>query len=194
LPETVEIDGKKMKPKEFADNVLGLNANDYVAITSFTHMPFYERVELLVPDNWSHGDDFLNVPLDEFMATLDYAIENGFTVAIGGDTSDKLFNQRKWGYGIVEQDQKGKVVTQKEREVLFDNWSSTDDHAMHVVGHATDEEGKRFYYTKNSWGKENGPYEGYCYFSVNFIRAKMNTILLHKDGVPAEIKAKLKLD
>lgn len=193
-PETVTVDGKEMIPKEFADNVLGVDVDDYVSLTSFTHMPFYERVELLIPDNWAHNDDYVNIPLDDFMAVMDYAVENGFTVAIGGDVSEGTFNQGKWGYGIVEQDKEGKVVTPEEREEMWDNWSSTDDHAMHVVGYATDEEGNRFYYTKNSWGTKNGPYEGYCYFSQNFIRAKMNNILVHKDAVPAEIRAKLPLD
>jgi len=87
------------------------------------------------------------------------------------------------------------VVSQAERDKMFDDWSSTDDHGMHTVGYGTDSEGKRYYYTKNSWGTENqGPYDGYSYFSANYIRAKMNTIMVHKDAVPAEIMAKLELD
>lgn len=193
-PKTITVDGKEMTPKDFADNVLGINADDYVSLTSFTHMPFYERVELLIPDNWAHNDDYINVPLDDFMAILDYAVENGFTAGIGGDVSEATFNQKKWGYGIVEQDKEGKVVTPEEREEMFADWSSTDDHGMHVVGYGRDKEGNRYYYTKNSWGTDSGPYQGYCWFSPNFIRAKMNNILVHKDAVPAEIRAKLKLD
>jgi len=76
-------------PRQFAADVLGINPDDYLTFTSFSHMPFYERVELEIPDNWAHNDEYLNVPIDDFMAIMDYALENGFTVAIGGDVSEK---------------------------------------------------------------------------------------------------------
>ena len=194
-PEKIVVDGNEMTPKEFADTVLKFQPDDYVAITSFSHMPFYARCELEIPDNWAHFDGYLNVPIDDLMKIFDNAIENGFTVAIGGDISEKTYSQKKWGYGIVEADKEGKTVTQAERDKMFGDWSSTDDHGMHTVGYSTDADGTRFYFTKNSWGTENqGPYEGYSYFSANFIRAKMNTIVVHKEAVPSEIRAKLKLD
>jgi len=190
-PIKISVDGTEMTPKEFADNVLGLKAEDYLLLTSFSYLPYYEQVEPLFSDNWSHNDDYYNLPLDDFMAVMNNAVENGFTVAIGGDVSEATFNQGKWGYGIVEQDKEDKVVTVEEREAGWDNWSSSDDHGMHTVGYATDENGKRFYYTKNSWGQKSGPYNGYCYFSENFIRSKMHTLVMHKDAVPAEIRDKM---
>lgn len=191
VPKTINIEGREITPNEFADSVLKINTDDYLSLTSFTHLPFYERVELLLPDNWAHNDDYINVPVDDFMAIMNNAIENGFTVAIGGDVSEKTFSQGKWGYGIVPADEDGKVISQEEREEMFDDWTSSDDHGMHVVGYGEDKEGNRYYYTKNSWGSDSGPYEGYCYFSENYIRAKMNNILVHKNAVPDEIRAKL---
>ena len=193
VPDKVKHDGKEMTTLEFAKDVLKINPDDYIEFTSFSHLPYYKGVELLFPDNWSHYNGFVNVPLDEFIAIMDNALENGYTVGIGGDVSEKTFSQRKWGYGIVEADNEDRMVTQEERQKMFDDWSSSDDHAMHTVGYGSDEDGTRYYYTKNSWGTdEEAPYNGYCYFSVNYIRAKMHSILVHKDAVPAEIMAKIK--
>jgi bleomycin hydrolase len=194
-PDKIIVNGVEMTPREFLVNILQFNPDDYIEFTSFANMPFYSRCELEIPDNWAHFDGYINVPLDDFMAIFDYALENGFTVAIGGDVSEKTYSQSKWGYGIVEADKEDRIVSQEERDKKFNNWTSTDDHSMHTVGYGTDAEGNRYYYTKNSWGTEDqGPYKGYSYFSANYIRAKMNTILVHKDAVPAEIKAKIKLD
>lgn len=191
LPETIEVDGKEMTPRQFAEDVLELDTDNYVEVTSFMHMPFYEQVELLIPDNWSHYDETYNVTLDELLEIMKYALNNGYTFAWGGDTSEETFNTRDVAYATWQEEE---VVTQEEREKMWDNWKTTDDHGMHVVGLAEDEEGKLFFLTKNSHGKDRGPYEGHLYMSENYVRAKVDCILVHKDSIPAEIKAKLGLE
>lgn len=188
-PEEIKIDGSALTPKQFSETVLNIKPDDYVGVTSFTHMPFYKQCELLTPDNWMHHSDFYNVPLGEFIETIDYALENGFTVSIGSDVSEETFQSKK-GYAIWEED---KEITAEERERMWDDHSTQDDHGMHIVGLAKDEEGKFFYYTKNSWG-QRGPYDGYVYISKNFIRAKANSITIHKDAIPPKIRAKLGID
>jgi bleomycin hydrolase len=185
-PTTIDVDGRQVTPKQFADEILGIDPDDYVGVTSFTHMPFYSQVELLTPDNWKHHSDFYNVPLDELMAVIDYALENGFTVSIGSDVSEETFSG-KTGYAIWHEDEE---LTPEAREAMWADWSTEDDHGMHIVGLAEDETGKSFYYTKNSWGN-SGPFQGYVYISKNFVRAKVNSITVHKDAVPESIRVKL---
>lgn len=191
LPEKIEVDGKTITPKQFADDVLGLDMDDYIELTSYLHMPFYTKVELLVPDNWSHYDDTCNVPLDEFLEIIKYALNNGYSVLYGGDVSEDTYDSRGKGYAIWEED---KVITPEEREKMWDNWSTSDDHGMHIVGLAEDESGKTFFYVKDSGGPERGPHQGHIFLSENWVRAKADSIMVHKDGIPAEIKEKLGIE
>jgi bleomycin hydrolase len=174
--------------------VLGLNPDDYIQITSYKYLPWYGKGEHVIPDNWAHNKDFYNLPLDDFMNAFDYALRNGYSVVVSSDVSEKGFNQ-KIGYAVLESDKDGvKPVTQDEREKSWDDWSTTDDHGMHAVGVATDEKGDVFYLVKNSWGADadkTGPYAGHIYMSQNFLRGKMHTFMVHKDGIPAELRAKL---
>lgn len=184
-PTKIKVDGKEMTPLEYTRNHLGIIAEDYVGITSFTHMPLYKQSELYLPDNWYHHSDFYNVTLDEFIEIIKTSINNGFTVSIGADVSEK-----SWGREGVATWNEGEKVTAEEREMMWDNWTTTDDHGMHTVGLAEDEKGNTYFYTKNSWGTY-GPYQGYHYISENYIRAKVNAITIHKDALTAEMKAKL---
>lgn len=186
-PEKIIVDGMEMTPVEFASSHLGIKPEDYVGITSFLHMPYYEQSELYLPDNWMHHSDFYNVKLDEFMAIIRNAVERGFTVSIGADVSEDTWHSKE-GYAVYKE---GETVTAEEREEMWDNWRTTDDHGMHVVGIAEDEDGNLFYYTKNSWSEQHGPYNGYDYISENYIRAKVNAITIHKDALSQEMKDKL---
>lgn len=187
-PEKIVVDGQEMTPKEFADNVLKLNADDYVTLTSFSHMPFYQQVELLVPDNWSHNDEFYNLPLDELMACVKHALTNGYTAVYGGDTSEKTYSRDR-NYVFWREE---KVITQDERQEMWDNWSTTDDHAMHIVGIAEDEEGKTYYLIKDSGGPDRWD-NGHFYMSENYVRAKADAILFNKESIPEEIRGKLNI-
>ncbi len=199
-PETFEYNGKEYTAKSFADE-LGINPDDYVEITSYLRYPFYEKAVLEVPDNWTNSE-YYNVPMDDMMSIIDNAIVNGYSVAWDGDTSEKTFYRKK-GYAVIPIDnenkdeeskellpEKEKVITQEMREETFDNFQTTDDHLMHLTGIAENQEGTKFYYTKNSWGTKY-KYDGYWYMSESFVKLKTIAIMVHIDAIPEDIKTKL---
>ncbi len=200
--------GKEYTPRSFADNVLELNPDDYVLLSSYTHHPFYQQFVLEVPDNWDYGLVY-NVPLDALMGTIDYAIDHGYTVAWASDISDKGFDYRK-GLAVMpardwddmrksEKDSvflmpvEQKTITQELRQQAFDNYSTTDDHGMHIIGIAVDQNDGKYYYVKNSWGLDRSKYDGHFYASEAFVAYKTMSIMLHKDAIPAALRAKLGL-
>jgi bleomycin hydrolase len=206
-PKEFSYQGKTYTPKSFAES-LGFKADDYVELTSYTHHPFYTKFDLEIPDNWSK-DQYYNVPIDDLMKVIDNALMNGYSVAWDGDVSEKYFDRKK-GVAIVpleeelpaaddskkeddaeEKPELEKTVTQQMRQETFDNHTTTDDHLMHIIGIAKDQDGKKFYYTKNSWGTKDKKYDGYWYMSEPYVRLKTVAIMVHKDAIPAEIKTKL---
>lgn len=217
LPEEFEYNGKKYTPKSYAES-LGLNADDYVSITSYTHHPFYTQFALEVPDNW-RMDQMYNVPLEDMMAIIDNALDKGYTLAWGADVSEIGFTRTgigvmpdadkgadltgsdaaKW-LGLSQTDKKKELtskplpemeITQEMRQTAFDNWETTDDHGMQIFGTATDQNGKLYYMIKNSWGTKRSDYKGIWYISRAFMEYKTNDILVHKDAIPKDIKKKL---
>ncbi len=199
-PESFEYDGKEYTAKSFADE-LGINPDDYVEITSYLRYPFYEKAVLEVPDNWTNSE-YYNLPMNDMMSIIDNAIENGYSVAWDGDTSEKTFYRKK-GYAVIPIDnenkdeeskellpEKEKVITQEMREETFDNFQTTDDHLMHLTGIAENQEGTKFYYTKNSWGTKY-KYDGYWYMSESFVKLKTIAIMVHIDAIPEGIKIEL---
>lgn len=218
LPETVSAAGTQITPEEFAKLKVGIDADDYVSITSFTHHPFYTSFILEIPDNWQWSSSY-NVPLDEMMEIFNYALEEGYTIAWGGDVSEKGFSHKK-GVAIVpeieikemanserskweDKENPGelsfteimaeKTISQDMRQEGFDNWTTTDDHGMHIVGTATDQEGKLYYYTKNSWNTDNSKHLGYLYMSEAYVQYKTMNIVIHKNAIPKAIRKKLDL-
>jgi bleomycin hydrolase len=220
IPEKFTYNGKEYTPKSFA-NFLGLNMKDYISITSFTHHPFYTQFAIEIPDNWLMETSY-NLPLNEMMHVINSAIDNGFSVAWGADVSEKGFNWRKgiavlpekdvesmdgsdrarWeGLSQGEKDEelykfekpgKEKKITQEIRQIAFDNYTTTDDHGMVLVGKATDQNGTPYFIVKNSWGVDSrNPYKGFLYTSVPFLEMQTINIVVHKDAIPADIKKKL---
>jgi bleomycin hydrolase len=216
LPTEFTYQGKKYTPQSFA-KFLGLNMDDYVSITSFTHHPFYEKFAIEIPDNWSLGLSY-NVPLDEFMAIAENAVTNGYGLAWGADVSEKGFAFRE-GLAILPEDEstiniKGKdnrhfndagaekkssafdapvkerIVSQEERQKSFDNYETTDDHGMHITGIVKDQNGAKYFVVKNSWGKANDC-DGYFYTSMPYFRYKTINYVVHKDALSKEMKTKL---
>ncbi len=188
MPDSIQVKGQWMTPKEFSTNVLGLDPSNYVEIMSFARKPYWQQTALETPDNWAHNQDSWNLPLDDAMRALKHAIESGYTVEIGADVSEPSFDQ-KAGYATWKE---GETITPEAREAGWDRWTTTDDHGMHIVGIAHDENGTTYYKVKNSWG-DVGPYHGYIYMSENYIRAKFDLLMMHKDALPADIKAKMNI-
>ncbi|MCB9283646.1 MAG: aminopeptidase [Lewinellaceae bacterium] len=206
-PSEFEYGGKTYTPTSFAEEVIGLNADDYLQISSFTHQPFYKPFTMMVPDNWAYGLTY-NVPLDELTVIIDHALLKGYTVAWATDVSEKYFSWRN-GIAYVPEKEfnemcdeerinmfKGpkpeRVITPEMRQEAYDNYTTSDDHGMHIVGLVKDQTGAEWYKVKNSWG-ENNDYKGFLYVSKNYVRYKSISILLHKDGVPKEIRKKLEI-
>lgn len=189
LPKKIKTEDGKMSPIELRDH-FKLNPDDYVELSSFSHHPFYKTFVLEVPDNWAHAL-YYNLPINELMEVMYYAINNGYTIAWDGDTSEKTF-VHKQGKAFVLKKQQGKV-DQKMRQATFYNRTTTDDHLMHLVGLSKDSEGKNCFYTKNSWGKESNDYGGYLHMTDDYVRLKTVGILVHKNAIPAGIKTKLGL-
>lgn len=211
-PTKFTVDGKEYTPESYRD-ALKLNPDDYVTLTSFTHHPFYTKFAIEVADNW-RWDEAYNLPINEFMQVLDYALENGYTAAWGSDVSEAGFtrtgiatlpdvtaaaapgsDQARWvgadaSNSAAPEAPKEIEPTQEYRQKGFDNKTTTDDHGMHIYGIAKDQYGKKFYMVKNSWG-ETGTYKGLWYASENFVAGKSMDIMVHKNAIPKEIKKKL---
>ncbi len=198
VSDKFEYDGKEYTPKTFGES-LGINTKDYIEITSFTHHPFYSKFVLEVPDNWEEGE-YYNVPLNDLIKIINNAIENGFTVVWDGDVSkDNFYRKRDYAVVPFSDDttkagpEKEKDVTQEMRQKAYDDYSTTDDHLMHITGIAKDQAGTIFYYTKNSWGTKDKKYDGYWYMSEPFVKLRTIAIMVHKDAIPKDIKEKLGL-
>jgi bleomycin hydrolase len=196
-PEKFEYQGKEYTPKSFAAS-LGINTKDYVEITSFTHHPFYSKFVLEVPDNWEDAE-YYNVPLDDLIRIMNNALKTGYSIVWDGDVDKDNFFRKK-GYAIVPSDpddttetgpEKEKVITQEIRQKAYDDYTTTDEHLMHIVGLAKDQAGTTFYYTKNSWGTKDKIYGGYWYLSEPFVKLRTIGIMVNKDAVPKDIRAKL---
>ena len=213
-PESFTYNGKEYTPKSFYES-LGLNADDYVSLTSYTHHPFYSSFVLEIQDNWRWAPSY-NLPIDELMEVFDNAIMKGYTIAWGSAVSEDGFSrngvavlpdadkaQELSGSGMARwlkmkpeekklntKPQPQKWATQEERQAAYDNFETTDDHGMQIYGIAKDQAGNEYYMVKNSWGK-SGTYEGIWYASKAFARYKTMNIVVHKDALPKAIAKKL---
>ena len=218
VPEKFTYKGKEYTPKSFAAS-LGLNFDDYIEIGSFTHHPFYQPFMLEVQDNWLHANIY-NVKLDELIEIMDKAIMDGYTIGWGSDVSEKGFSWKNGVAIVPDEDKKDlsgtekekwekltpaekaaatysfdgsakeKTITQEMRQEGFDDFTTTDDHGMPIVGIYKDAKGNKFYKVKNSWG-DSGKYNGYFYASEAFVRYKTIDIQINKNALSAEMRAKL---
>jgi aminopeptidase C len=216
VPETFIYNGVTYTPQSYQAS-LGLNMDDYVSLTSYTHHPFYEPFILEIQDNWRWGESY-NLPIDELMEVMDNAVRNGYTFAWGSDVSEDGFTRN--GIAVCPDVTKapdnsgsdmahwlglsnaGKMqeattrpmpeieVTQEMRQEAYDNWETTDDHGMLIYGLAKDQTGKEYFMVKNSWGK-SGRYNGIWYASKAFVKYKTMNILVHKDAIPKSIRKKI---
>ena len=219
LPKEVKAaDGKTYTPQTYATDYLGINPDDYVSLTSYTHHPFYSKFILEIQDNWRWAESY-NLPLDEFMEVMDAAVKNGYSFAWGADVTEDYFGRRNGkGYAYVPKNLKVRdlqgsdaarwggtietgaqvasdeelTITQELRQQGYDNWETTDDHGMVIYGLAKDQKGTEYFMVKNSWG-DYGQYHGMFYASKAYVAYKTMNILIHKSAIPAHIAAKLHL-
>ena len=217
MPQKFTYEGKEYTPKSYAES-LGINPDDYISFTSFTHHPFYHKFAIEVRDNWRNTESY-NIPMEEMIEIMDYAIENGYTVGWTSDMTEKSWGENglaiipdveanretgsdeaRW-IGASKEEQnamlynlnapgKEKTITQQMRQEAYDNKETTDDHAMHIYGVAKDQNGTKYYMVKNSWGIF-GDYNGHNYASEAYVKYKTMNILVNKAAVPAHILEKL---
>ncbi|MCC9062620.1 aminopeptidase C [Flavobacterium piscisymbiosum] len=205
VPENFAYKGKNYTPQTFAKEVVGINPDEYVEISSFTTSPYYEKTTMMVPDNWSF-DQVYNVKVNDMTDVIDNALKKGYTVAWATDVSEKSFS---WKNGVayvptkkfddMTAEEKADMfngpkaepeITPEMRQAAFDNYTTTDDHGMHIIGIAKDQTGKEYYIVKNSWGATND-YKGYLFVTKNFVKYKTTALLLNKGGIPTDIAKKL---
>ena len=218
VPESFTWNGKEYTPASFAAS-LPIDLEDYVEFSSFTHHPFYKEFIIEVPDNWMWGTVW-NLPIDEMMAVIDNALANDYPIAWGTDVSEKGFSRTKaigiipeadldgmdateaarWGKltpaeqeaALYKFDKPGKerTITQEMRQTAYDNYETTDDHGMVIIGTATDQTGNRYFKVQNSWDARP-PYDGFYYFSRPFVEYKTLDIMVNRNAVPKAIRQKL---
>jgi bleomycin hydrolase len=205
VPKNFDYKGKNDTPQSFAKEVVGINPDEYVEFASYSTEPYYAKTMMMVPDNWSF-DLVYNVKMNDMTAIIDNALKSGFTVAWASDVSEKSFS---WKNGVAYvPTKKFEDMTTEERENMFngpkpeleiteelrqkafDNYQTTDDHAMHIVGLAKDQTGKEYYIVKNSWGVTND-YKGYLYVTKNFVKYKTTSFMVNKAGIPTDIAKKI---
>jgi bleomycin hydrolase len=206
VPEKFIVNNNEQTPIEFKNHT-EFNTNDYYEITSYSDEPYYEKIILKIPDNWSR-DQYYNVPLDEMIKIMDHALMNGYSVCWDGDVSEKTFSHQNGVAIIPEKDYydlsederdalytkivKERAITQEMRQKTFNNYTTTDDHLMHITGIAYDQNGNKYYKTKNSWGTKSNDYGGYLYMSESYVKLKTVAYMVHKEAIPKDIFVKLK--
>jgi bleomycin hydrolase len=206
LPTTFTYAGKEYNPHTFAKEVVGINPDDYIEFSNYKDSPYYEKMVMPVPDNWSY-DQLYNVPMTELTDIIDYALDKGYTVAWSSDVSEPYFSWKNGVAFVPNMDLYN--ITDEQKKILFDgpmpekdinedmrleglySLYTTDDHAMQIVGSAKDQNGRTYYKVKNSWGETND-YKGYLYVTKAFVQLKSTGIVLHKNGVSKVLKNKLK--
>lgn len=202
-PDEFLFKGKKYTPKSFL-SYTKINPQDYISLTSFTHQPYYDKFILNIPDNFSNGS-FYNLPLDELIENLDNALVKGYTVALDCDVSEPGFSARE-GIAVIprEEDKEKtylkeiraeKVITSEFRQQEFENFNTTDDHLMHIIGKVRDQNGSIYYVVKNSWGSGSDRIgnDGYIYMSMPYTRLKTISIMIHKDALLSKTKKSLNI-
>lgn len=206
-PATFQWEGKTYTPQSYFQS-LGIRPDDYIALTSFSHHPFYQPFVLEVSDNWSNGM-FYNITLDELVQAAEHAVANGYSIAWATDVSEKTFSAKE-GLALMPEKAwddmsqgardslwkapgKEKWVTQEERQQAFDELGTTDDHGMHITGLVTDQMGSKYFTVKNSWGTVKKEMAGYLYVSQPYFRHKTMAIMVHKEALPRGLRQKLGL-
>jgi bleomycin hydrolase len=191
-PATIEYNNKVMSPLQFSENVLSIPYDNYIKFTSYSYIGFNQKGELLADGNWLHKKDFWNIRLDEFIGLVDHALKNGFSLTGDIHITMELLKSEQ-GYADFRLNNSNTKINQNIRDNLFENWKTNDVHNVHIIGIARDENGKKYYKIKDSvasYVTNNPP----TYFSENYFRARVLSVMLHKDGIAFEIRKRLKIN
>ncbi|MBI3142903.1 MAG: aminopeptidase [Bacteroidetes bacterium] len=202
-----EHEGRSYSPKSFAEYV-GIKPENYVVLTSFTHQPMYSPFIMELPDNWLHASAY-NVPLQVFMEAIDAAVLNGYSLAWAADVSEQGFSHRN-GVAVVPEGNfagltrdeidpllkaphRQENVTPEMRQVAYDNYQTTDDHGMHIIGKYQESDGTVYYKVKNSWGTKSNECDGYLFVSQAYVAYKTINVMVHKDALSKSTRKELGL-
>lgn len=181
-PETFQFEKKYITPKQYLEEYLKLNLDDYVEIISHMQDPYYEDVEHKVPaNNWRHSKDYFNIPLDDFMAIIKKGIRDGYTVCIAGDVLEAGKNSELDVFVVPTFDIPSEYIDENARQFRFSNGSTTEDHVVHLVGFL-EKDGQDWYLIKYSGASSrNGKLNGYYMYSEDYVKLKMLSYIIHKD-------------
>lgn len=218
-PERFSFQSKEYTPEKYAAS-LKIDLDDYVDLCSWSHIPFYEETVITVPDNWMWGKSY-NIPIDDLIAIIDNALEQGYTVAWASDVSEKGFTRK--GLGIVPDYEKLKTQ-QKEEGSDQTRWIGKSDVKVEDVAllapceelvitqemrqegydtyQTTDDHGMHIYgiahdqtgkkyYIVKNSWGEAGDHKGIWYVSEAFVRYKTMDIMVNKNAIPENIKSKI---
>lgn len=207
VPEKFTFENKEYTPSSFRDE-MKIKADDYIEFTSFNAYSYNSQIILNIPDNWANGS-YYNLSLKDYQSVVENALNNGYSVALDADVSEKYFSSY-YGMAIVpekdmnemDKDERKqlfknvipeKTITPEYRQQEFDNQNTTDDHLMHITGILKDQNGTTYYKVKNSWGTDNKGNNGHIYFSEAFFQLKSISIMIHKDAISNTLKKKLNI-
>jgi bleomycin hydrolase len=207
VPATFEWEGKQYTPKTFAKEVVGLNPDNYVELLCYADKSYYQKTMMMVSDNWAMQEAY-NVKMNDITDIIDNALKNGYTVAWAADVSEKSFSWKNGVAYVPEKDyddmsdeekkkmfdgpQPERAITPELRQEGINNYTTTDDHGMHIVGLAKDQKGREYYIVKNSWGTTND-YKGYLYVTKAYVQYKTTAFLLNKNGIQQELRTKMNI-
>lgn len=187
-PSSFKVNEKEMTPKQYLSDELNLNMDDYVNFMSLLEAPFYTKAEYDVPDNWWNSADYNNIPLSDFIEILKSAVKKGYSIAIGGDVSETGYSAANDVAMIPTYDIPSAYINDEARQMRFTNGSTTDDHAIHIVGYKESPEGFWFLIKDSGSGARNGKNEGYYFYHEDFVKLKTMNFTIHKDAVSTILK------
>lgn len=192
VPTEVTVEGKKMTPLQYMKNVLKLNPDDYVDFMSLMDKPYWQKGEYEVPDNWWHSAAYYNVPLLDFMTGVKEAVDKGYSISIGGDVSEPGFDKIAQCGIIPSFDIPSAYIDENARLARFQNGATTDDHAMHLIGHK-EHKGATWFLVKDSGSGSRNCGEGckqfgYYFIHEDYVKLKFMSFTVHKDAVKNLLK------
>ena len=183
-PTKFRYNGRTYTPKGFMRYVTKLNPDNYVDFMSLLEKPYWSKEEYKVPDNWWRSEEYYNIPLEEFMNIIKSSIKDGYSMSIGGDVSESGYSSKYDVAMVPSFDIPSQYIDENARQFRFSNGTTTDDHAIHLIGYKVDENDDWWFLIKDSGsGSRNGRFPGYYFYHEDYVKLKMMTFTIHKDAV-----------